>query len=324
MRAVVVEQWGEPAELRAREAPEPSPEPGMLTVEVRAAGVNFFDTLLVQGKYQVKPAFPFVPGAELAGEVLAVGAGVGGFRAGDRVMSSLPYGAFAERVNVPAPLARPIFDGMPFEQAAAFPIVYPTSHAALVHRARLEPGETVLVTAAAGGVGLSSVQIAKALGARVIALAGGEQKLEVARLAGADVAIDYREPEWVERVRVATDGRGADVIVENVGGDVFDGCMRCIAWGGRLVVVGFAGGKIPELKLNRVLLKHIAIVGLHWGPMLQHERDKVDQSQLELEKLYAAGKIRPVIWKTFPLERVGDALAAIASRESYGKIVITT
>jgi NADPH2:quinone reductase len=295
----------------------------MLTVDVRAAGVNFFDTLLVQGKYQVKPAFPFVPGAELAGVVSKVGSGVSGFREGDRVMSSLPYGAFAARVNVPAPLASAVFDGMPFEEAAAFPIVYPTSHAALVHRARLEPGETVLVTAAAGGVGLSSVQIAKALGARVIALAGGNEKLEVTRRAGADIAIDYREPDWVDRVKAATGGRGADVIVENVGGDVFDGCMRCIAWGGRIVVVGFAGGKIPELKLNRVLLKHIAIVGLHWGPMVQHERERVDASHAALAELYAAGKIRPVIWRTFPLERVGEALAAIASRESYGKIVLT-
>ncbi len=323
MRAVVVDAWTPPSELVVREAPEPAVEPGMLLVEVRAAGVNFFDTLLVQGKYQVKPAFPFVPGAELAGVVRAVGRDVQGFAEGDRVMSSLPYGAFAERVNVPAPLANKLPDGMPFEEAAAMPIVYPTSHAALVHRARLEPGETVLVTAAAGGVGLSSVQIAKALGARVIALAGGEPKLEIARRAGADEAIDYRDPGWIERVKAATGGRGANVIVENVGGDVFDGCLRCIAWAGRLIVVGFAGGRIPEVKLNRVLLKHIALIGLHWGPMLQHEPDKVQQSQRALMDLYARGQIRPTIWKTFPLENVGEALAAIASRESWGKIVLS-
>jgi NADPH2:quinone reductase len=323
MKAVVVERFCDPSELAVAEAPEPSVEAGSVLVDVRAAGVNFFDTLIVQGKYQVKPALPFVPGAEVAGVVRAVGEGVGGFALGDRVMASLPYGGFCERVNVPAPVARKVPEAMPFEEAAAMPIVYPTSHAALVHRARLEAGETVLVTAAAGGVGLSSVQIAKALGARVIAVAGGADKLEVARRAGADVAIDYREGDWVDRVRKATEGRGVDVVIENVGGDVFEGATKVMAWGARLIVVGFAGGTIPELKMNRVLLKHISIIGLHWGPMVIHERDKVDASHAALMELYAAGKIRPVIYRTYPLEQVAEALGAIASRKSHGKIVLT-
>jgi NADPH2:quinone reductase len=292
-------------------------------LDVSAAGVNFFDTLIVQGKYQVKPPLPFVPGAEVAGVVRAVGPGVSGFVPGDRVMSSLPYGGFCERINVPAPVAHKIPDAMPFDEAAAMPIVYPTSHAALVHRARLQAGETVLVTAAAGGVGLSSVQIAKALGARVIAVAGGEDKLEVTRRAGADVAIDYQKLDWVDRVKAATEGRGVDVVIENVGGDVFDGATRVMAWGARLVVVGFASGIIPDLKMNRVLLKHISIIGLHWGPMVIHERDKVDASHDALMELYAAGKIRPVIYRSYPLERVAHALGELASRKSHGKIVLT-
>lgn len=322
MKAVVVERWCEPADLSVSEAPEPDIEPGMVLVDVHAAGVNFFDTLIIGGKYQVKPALPFVPGAEVAGVVRGVGSGVSGIAAGDRVMASLPYGAFAETVNVPSPLVHQIPDGMPFEEAAAVPIVYPTSHAALVHRAHMQPGETLLVTAAAGGVGLAAVQIGKALGARVIALAGGSDKLEVARREGADVAIDYKDPSWVDRVKAATDGRGVDVVVESVGGDVFEGCTKCLAWGARLVVVGFAGGTIPEMKMNRVLLKHVSIVGLHWGPMIQHEPDKVAATHQALDELYAAKKIRPVVWKTYPLANVADALVAIASRKSHGKIVL--
>ena len=185
-------------------------------------------------------------------------------------MGYLGHGGFAERAIAPADVLHPIPDGMSFEEAAAFPIVYGTAYSAVVQRGDVKPGETAIVTAAAGGVGLAAVQIAKAVGARVIGLASGD-KLDVVRAAGADVAIDYRAGSWVEEVLHATDGRGADVIVENVGGDVFDGCTKCIAWGGRLAVVGFASGRIPEIKLNRVLLKHVSLVGVHWGPMHRHE-----------------------------------------------------
>lgn len=322
MKAIVVDRWTSPAALALSEVADPSPEPGMLTVEVRAAGCNFADVLLVQGTYQMKPPFPFIPGSELAGVVKAVGEGVAGFVPGDRVMSSVLLGAFAEQVNVPAAVAMKLPEGMSFDEGGAFPIVYSTSHAALVHRAHLREGETVLVTAAAGGVGLSSVQIAKALGARVIALAGGEQKLAVVREAGADVAIDYREGDWIDRVKAETSGRGVDVVIENVGGDVFHGCMKCLAWEGRLVVIGFAGGHIPELKVNRVLLKQVSVVGLYWGMMLMNTPALVMESQRELAKLYEAGKIKPVVWKRFPLSDTGAALEALASRKSWGKIVV--
>jgi NADPH:quinone reductase len=322
MKAIVVNRWVDPSELELGDAPDPEPEAGMLSLDVRAAGCSFADILAVAGKYQVKHTFPYIPGTEVAGVVSHVGKGVEGFSVGDRVMSMVPQGGYAERINVAAAIARPVPKGMSFEQAAAFPIVYPTSHAALVHRGRLKKGETLLITAAAGGVGLSSVQIGKALGARVIALAGGDEKLDVVRRAGADVAIDYKLEDWVERVKSETGGRGVDVIVENVGGDVFDGCMRTIAWDGRLVVVGFAGGRIPELKVNRVLLKHCAVIGLFWGMMILHQPELVAESLTALDRMHAKKQIEPMIWKAFPLAEAGAALEALASRQSWGKIVL--
>jgi NADPH2:quinone reductase len=323
MRAIVVDRWMEPRELALRDVPDPAIGPGMLGVDVRAAGCNFFDILMVRGQYQVKPPFPFVPGAELAGVVREVGAGVEGFAPGDRVLASVPLGAFAERAAVPAAGAWRMPEGLSFEAGAALPIVYPTSHVALVLRAALRAGETLLVHAAAGGVGIAAVQIGKALGARVIATAGGAEKLAVARRAGADVAIDYDAGEWVEAVRAATDGRGADVIYDPVGGDVFDASLKCIAWSGRLLVIGFASGRIPEVKLNRVLLKNIALVGLHWGAYAMHEPQRIAETFRALFALYAAGKIAPVIFRAYPLAELPEALAALGSRRTYGKVVVT-
>jgi len=322
MRAIVVDRWMEPRELALRELPEPEVGPGSLGVEVRAAGCNFFDILMVRGEYQVKPPFPFVPGGELAGVVTAVGPGVDGFAPGDRILASAGLGAFAERAAVPARGARRMPEGMSFDEGAAFPIVYPTSYAGLVHRARLRAGETLLVHAAAGGVGIAAVQIGKALGARVIATAGGADKLEVARRAGADVAIDYRGGDWADRVRDATGGRGADVIYDPVGGDVFDASLKCIAWNGRLLVIGFASGRIPEVKLNRVLLKNIAIVGLHWGAHAMHEPERIPEAFDALFALYREGRIRPVIYRSYALAELPAALEALGSRQSYGKVVV--
>lgn len=322
MRAVVVSDWMSPRDLTVSEVPEPSVGAGSVLIDVKAAGCNFFDLLIVQGKYQVKPALPFTPGAEVAGVVRELGVGVSGLAVGDRVLANVPYGGFAERVKAPAPVTRKIPAGMSFEEAAGIPIVYGTSHAALVYRARVQPGETVLVTAAAGGVGLSSVQLAKALGAKVLALAGGDEKLAVVREAGADVAIDYRKEDWVARVQEETDGRGVDVVLENVGGDIFHGCTKCLAWDARLVVVGFAGGSIPEIKANRILLKHVSIVGLHWGPMLQHQPEKVHQGFADVFQLYEQGKVSPKVYQTYPLEHVAEALAALASRKTFGKVVL--
>jgi NADPH2:quinone reductase len=323
MRAVVVDRFLEPAELTVSEAPEPALRPGSLLLEVRAAGCNFFDILMVQGRYQVKPPFPFVPGGEVAGVVLEVGEGVTGFAVGDRVMATTGVGGYAERALVPARSAWRLPEGMSFEEGAAFPIVYPTSWAGLVWRARLAKGETLLVHAAAGGVGIAAVQIARALGARVLATAGGPEKCEVARGAGADEVIDYAREDFVERVKTATAGRGADVIYDSVGGDVFERSLKCLAWNGRLLVVGFASGVIPSVAANRILLKNVSVVGLHWGAYAIHEPERVPEAFQALFELYEAGRLRPVIQRVYPLERVAHALADLGSRRSHGKLVLS-
>lgn len=322
MKAIVVDRWMRAEELAVREMEEPACAPGTAVVEVRAAGCNFFDTLLVAGKYQMKPSFPFVPGAELAGVVREVGPGVEGVRAGDRVMASVPLGAFAERITVPASLLVRIPERMGFEEAAAFPIVYPTSYAALVYRGALREGEALLVTAAAGGVGLAAIEIGKALGARVLAAAGGAEKCGVAKAAGADVTIDYKTEDLAARAKQETRGRGVDVVVEAVGGEIFEAAMKSLAWEGRLVVVGFAGGTIPEVRANRILLKNIAVVGLHWGQYALHDPVKFQGAVRAALALYEAGKLSPRVWRALPLERAGEALGALASRKTWGKVVL--
>lgn len=334
MKAVVVHEWTKPSDLSVSQIDPPAVEAGKLAIDVKAVACNFSDTLIVQGKYQVKPAFPFSPGGEVAGVVCELGEGVEGFTVGDRVMAYVEHGGYAERVNARPAATFPIPDDMSYEHAASIPIVYGTSYVSLVPRGMLAGGETVLVTAAAGGVGLATVQIAKALGARVIALAGGSDKLKIAREAGADVAIDYRaqrgdesepneEPQWVTAVRDATGGRGVDVVIENVGGDIFDGCTRCIAWGGRIVIVGFSSGDIPLVKANRVMLKHISLVGVHFGPMVERAPEELANCFRALMQLYEEGRLKPSIWKQYPLERAAEALEALAGRKSWGKIVLT-
>jgi NADPH:quinone reductase len=322
MRAIVVDRFMEPGDLKVSEAPEPKLLPGTLLVDVRAAGCNFFDILMLQGRYQVKPPFPFVPGAEVAGVVRAVGEGAAGFRAGDRVLASSGLGGFAERALVPAKGAHVMPAAMRFEEGAAFPIIYPTGYAGLVHRGRLRAGETLLVHAAAGGVGIAAVQIGKALGARVVATAGGPEKLEVARRAGADVAIDYNADDFVERVKQETGGRGADVIYDSVGGDVFERSLKCIAWNGRLVVIGFAGGTIPSVAANRILLKNIEVTGLHWGAYAQHQPESIPEVFRALFALYESGAIRPLVFRAYPLEDASQALVELGSRRTWGKVVL--
>ena len=323
MRAIVVDRWMEPSELAVREVPDPKLHAGGLRIEIRAAGSNFFDILMVKGQYQMKPPFPFVPGAEIAGVVTEIGDGVTGFAVGDRVLASSMLGGFATQAVVPAAGAHRMPDGMSFEAGAAFPIVYPTSYAALVFRAPIRAGETLLVHAAAGGVGIAAVQIGKALGARVIATVGGEEKMAIARRVGADVVIDYRAGDWVEQVKEATDGKGADVIYDPVGGDITDQSLRCIAWNGRLLVIGFASGRIPEVKLNRVLLKNIAIVGLHWGAHQMNEPERIPETFAGLFEMHRQGRIDPVIYRSYGLDQVPAALEALGSRASYGKVIVT-
>jgi len=322
MRAVVVDRWMEPAELVVRELPDPVVGPGQLGVDVKAAGCNFFDILIVQGRYQVKPPFPFIPGGEIAGVVNEVGSGVVGFAVGDRVLASAPMGGYADRIAIPAAFAHRMPDAMPFEEGASFPIVYPTSYAGLVYRAALQPGETLLVHAAAGGVGLAAVQIGKALGARVIATAGGPEKVRVAMEAGADIGIDYNSEDFVARVKEITGGKGADVIYDSVGGDIFDKSLKCIAWCGRLLVIGFAGGTIPSVAANRILLKNVAVVGLHWGAYAKYEPARIPETFAALFLLYQQKKIRPVIYRSYPLEQAAEALAALGSRKTHGKVVL--
>jgi NADPH2:quinone reductase len=322
MRAVVVDRWMEPSELAVREVPEPETRPGTLKLEVRAAGCNFFDILMVQGRYQVKPPFPFVPGAEVAGVVREVGPGVRGFAPGDRVLATAGLGGFAEVALAPAGAAHPLPEGMSFAEGAALPIIYPTSYAGLVFRAQLQPGEDLLVHAAAGGVGLAAVQIGKALGARVIATAGGPDKLEVARREGADVLIDYQKEDFVARVMESTGGKGADVIYDSVGGEVFEKSLKCIAWNGRLLVIGFASGVIPSVQANRILLKNIAVTGLHWGAHAAKDPQRIVDTFQALFRLHARGQIAPVIHRRYKLAELPTALAALANRETYGKVII--
>lgn len=322
MRAIVVDRVMEPADLRVVEQPAPELRPGTVEIEVRAAGCNFSDILITQGKYQVKPEYPFVPGGEIAGVVSALGEGVSGLSVGDHVTSAPGIGGFAERAVADAAATHRIPDAMSFEEAASFPIMYSTSYMALVFRADLQPGEDLLVHAAAGGVGLAAVQIGKALGARVIATAGGEEKLAIARENGADDTIDYREEDFIERVRELTEGKGADVIYDPVGGDTFDGSLKCIAWNGRLLVIGFASGRIPSVAANRIMLKNIAVAGLNWGGYKEKEPHKVPEAMQALFALYESGGVRPLIHATYPLDELPDALAALGGRRTVGKIVV--
>lgn len=322
MRAMVMREWGEPRDMQLMELPDPEPGPGQVAIDVRAIGCNFFDILMVQGKYQVRPPFPFSPGGEIAGVVRAAGSGVKEVTAGDRIFALLGWGGYASVALATAATVVRMPDAMSFEHGAAFGIVYQTSYFGLVYRAHLQPGETLLVHAAAGGVGLAAVQIGRALGARVLATAGSAEKLEVAKAHGAEEAYDYSSPDWVDRVKHATGGRGADVIYDPVGGDIFDLSTKCIAFSGRLLVVGFASGRIPSIQVNRILLKNIAVVGLHWGAYRQHDASKIGEAMTALFDLYARGAIRPVISASHPLRDAAAALDEIASRRSVGKVLL--
>jgi NADPH:quinone reductase len=324
VRAVVVERFGAPEVLVVRDVPEPAAGPGVVVVDVRAAGVNFPDLLVVGGTYQILPPLPFTPGKEIAGVVREVGAGVTGLEPGRRVLAQLEHGGYQERVAVPATQVVPIHDGIGFPEAAAFGLVHVTAHFALVRRARLQPGETVLVTGAGGGVGAAAVQLAKAFGAHVIAAVKDASRVGSARDLGADHVLPADPAALRDRVRDLTDGRGADVVLEAVGGDVFRAALRATAWEGRLVVIGFASGEIPEIKAGHVLVKNISVLGLQVSDYRDREPAVVHEVLAELLRLHADGLLRAPVAAVHPLEHAAKALDELRAGAVGGRLVLTT
>lgn len=322
MRAALIDTWCDPADLTLVEAATPTPGPGEVRIRVRAAGVNFSDGLIVQGKYQEKPAFPFAPGFEVAGDVAEVGPGVSHVKPDDPVFAVLDHGGYAEEVIARADDVHPLAEGMDYATGAAFPIAYGTSHFALRDRARLAAGETLLVHGAAGGVGLTAVECGVAAGATVIATAGGPEKLAVCRDHGAAHGIDYRDEDVRTRVKELTAGRGVDVVYDPVGGEIFEQSIRCTAPDGRLLVIGFASGQVPEVKPNHLLVKNLSVIGLYWGAYRRLAPGRVRASFDELRAWFEAGHLRPRVSHTFPLADCADALQALKERKVTGKAVL--
>jgi NADPH:quinone reductase len=326
MRAWQARELGEPRDvLTLAEVPEPEPGPGQVLVRVRAAAANFPDVLMCRGLYQVRPPLPFTPGIELCGEIVAVGEGVDGLGVGDRVLggSSLPSGAFADLAVMRADSVFPAPEGLDDAEAAAFFITYQTGWFGLHRRARLAAGETLLVHAAAGGVGSGAVQLGKAAGAQVIAVVGGEQKAEVARALGADVVVDRFSQDFVEVVKEVTGGRGADVVYDPVGGQTYARSTKCIAFEGRVLIVGFAGGEIQSAALNHVLIKNYSVVGLHWGLYQSKDPQSIRDCHVQLTKMVADGLIRPLIGERLALAEGADGLQRLADGSTVGRLVVT-
>ena len=322
MKAVLCKAFGPAENLVLEEIASPEAKKNEVLLQVHAAGVNFPDTLIIEGKYQFKPPFPFSPGGEAAGVLTAVGEKVSHLKVGDRVMALTGWGSFAEEVAVPGYNVMPIPASMDFASAAAFGMTYGTSMHALKQRANLQPGETLLVLGASGGVGLAAVEIGKAMGAKVIAAASSAEKLEVAKAAGADELINYSESNLKDEVKRLTGGQGADVIYDPVGGDLFDAAIRSIAWNGRLLVVGFASGRIPELPVNLTLLKGAAVVGVFWGSFAQRQPQDNAANFQQLFAWHAEGKLKPLVSQTFPLEQAAEAINTLGQRKAVGKVVV--
>lgn len=323
MRAVICKAFGEPETLSVETIADPVPGDDELRIAVAAAGVNFADILMVGGGYQESPQFPFTPGLEIAGTVLECGANVAGLKPGDRVMAGCGHGGFAEQAVVPARDAYRLPEAMAFDIAGGFAVAYGTAYGALVWRARLEAKETLLVLGAAGGVGLTAVEVGKAMGAEVIAAAGGPSKCAIARDHGADHVIDYGAADLRERVREITGGAGCDVIFDPVGGDMFDTAVRCLAWEGRLLVIGFASGRIPSAPANILLLKNCGVLGFYWGAYRRREPERFRAAFDRLFAWYDEGLLTPHVSQTLPLDRAGEALCALRDRRATGKVVLT-
>jgi NADPH2:quinone reductase len=322
MKAVVCKEWGLPDTLVIEDLPDMVPAPGQVAINVKAAGVNFPDVLIIQNKYQFKPELPFTPGSELSGIVYAVGEGVSHIKAGDKVIAFIGNGAFAQQVVAPANAVMPMPPGMDFDVAAAITLTYGTSYHAVVDRAQLKAGETMLVLGAAGGVGLAAIEIGKALGARVIAAASTDEKLDICKQHGADVTINYSIQDLREAIKAATDGKGPDVIYDPVGGIYAEPAFRSIGWRGRYLVVGFANGEIPKLPLNLTLLKGASLVGVFWGEFAKREPKANLAAMRELMGWLHEGKIKPHISGRYALKDTPAALNDLAARKVTGKIVI--
>lgn len=324
MKAVLCRAFGPVEDLKLEDVPSPAIGAGMLRIGIEACGINFFDGLAAQGQYQTKPPFPFSPGGEVAGVVTAIGDGVEGFAVGDRVMAFTGFGGYAEEIAVQASVATKIPEAMSFAEAAGFIIAYATSHHALKDRAALKPGETLLVLGAAGGVGLTAVEIGKAMGARVIAAASSDEKLALAASHGADELVNYADGELKDKVKALTGGRGVDVVYDPVGGKLAEAALRGMAPEGRFLVIGFASGDIPSIPLNQYLLRQVSAVGVFWGAFAKAQPERNAANITELLAWYGEGKLKPHISETYPLERFQEGLGRVMARQAKGKVVLTT
>jgi NADPH2:quinone reductase len=324
MKAVVCKEFGPPESLVLEDVPRPQTGPQQVRIAVSACGVNFPDTLIIENKYQFKPPLPFSPGGEVAGTVVEAGAEVRDFAVGDRVIAMTGWGGFAQEIVAsPGQLMR-VPDGMDLVTAAGFTMTYGTSHYALKQRAGLRAGETVLVLGAAGGVGLAAVDLAVAMGAKVIAAAGSPEKLDLCRQYGASECIDYSCENLKERVKELTGGAGVDVVYDPVGGPLFEQAVRATGWEGRVLVIGFASGEIPSLPANLVLLKSCQIVGVFWGAFTAKDPETNAANLRELAAWHQEGKIRPLVSATYPLENAAEALRSLLDRKATGKVILTT
>lgn len=322
MKTVLCREYGTPESLDLCEVEAPEPAPGEVCIDIAATALNFPDVLMIAGKYQVKPAFPFAPGGEIAGTVRTLGEGVDGVKVGDAVFAGCGTGGMAQQLCLSAKALRQVPDGMPLQQAAGFSTTYGTSYYALKQRANLQPGETLLVLGAGGGVGLAAVELGKAMGGRVLAAASTPEKRQAALEAGADEIIDYSDGELKEKVKALTDGKGADVIYDPVGGSLFDQCMRCINWNGRILVIGFAAGDIPKVPINLVLLKNCQLVGVFYGAFSARFPAESAENFREIVEFYQQGKIAPLVGQTFQLSQYAQALRCLSERQAIGKVVV--
>jgi NADPH2:quinone reductase len=320
MKAIVCNEFAPVEELQYIDVPDPVAKKGEVVVDIKACGVNFPDGLLVQGLYQMKPPRPFIPGGEVAGVISQIGEGVSHLKIGMRVIALCMLGGYAEKVACPATHVLPIPDAIPDDEAAALVTAHATAHHALKQRAQIKPGETLLVTGAAGGTGLAAVQIGKLMGAKVIAVCSTQEKLDVAKANGADILINYTDIDLKTAIKEVTDGKGVDVVYECVGGDAFHACSRSMAWNGRLLVVGFASGTIPEFPINLCLVKGYSVVGVFWGSFTQHQPKDFAANMHELLMWYVQGKVKVIVDGVVPLEHAKDALNKVMGREVKGKM----